>query len=667
MIKIFSPKHERQSDPFAIKEGIFRNAKLAAGYRLNWTEEGLLGEREAEKSGDKIGRNISRQKINWIAAAIIFASFLLVGRAFSLQIYHNDYYQELSRSNRLREQGIPADRGVIYDNQGEILVSNSPVFYLQVIPADLLAAEIAGYNITAVNNKIGDILGKESAENLDYLLVRYRRNKSGQSLEAYQPQIIADDINYYQALRLMIITTDIAGISVQVRSRRSYNLPAVSLSHVLGYIGALTPEEYKAAPPDYLLTDYIGKTGLEKYWEKELRGVYGEKYIEVDALGREKRIIREVSKEDGAGLMLAINSALQVELEKDVKSQLEISGAARAAAIILNPQNGEVLALVSWPSFNSNDFSDKIKTEIYQKLVNDPNQPLFNRAVSGEFPTGSTFKPVVAAAALQENVITENTIVNSTGGLRINVWFFPDWKAGGHGATNVRSALAWSVNTFFYYIGGGYNDFEGLGVQRITDYARLFGLGAPLGIDLPNEAAGFLPSKEWKEDAKKEMWYIGDTYHLAIGQGDITATPLQVAAYTSFFANGGTLYQPHIVKQLLDSQGQLVKNIEPAILRHDFIEEKNIEIVRQGMRDCVAYGSCRSLDSLAEPVAGKTGTAQWSSDPGQKTHSWFTGFAPFNNPELVITILVEEGGETTDAAVPIAKKVLEWYFKTQEH
>jgi penicillin-binding protein 2 len=653
MKKAVNKKFNSGKNPFTMHGNGSANAKLSAGYRLRWTEEGMLGEREAETAGEKIGRNIAYQKINWLIIIIAAGFLLLFARAAYLQAFQGEYYGELAQYNRLRRDRVSADRGVIYDSKKKILADNAPVFYLQFIPSQAVAGETEGYNFTVTTKIIGNILGKETEEALDYLFLNYQHKP----IEANQPQVAAEKINYEQAIRLMTQKKEMPGISVGIRAQRQYQTAALSLSHVLGYTGIISAEEYERAGNKYALSDYTGKLGLEKFWENELAGEPGEKYVEVDALGKEKRVISEKPKQDGNSLLLAIDGNLQKKIETELAAQLDKIDAKKAAAVAINPNNGEVLALVNLPSFDSNDFAFKISPENYQQLLNDPSEPLFNKAVSGAFPIGSTFKPIVAAAALQENIATANTTVNSAGGLQIKSWFFPDWKAGGHGITNMRKALAWSVNTYFYYVGGGYDDFQGLGVQKITDYARLFGLGEKLGIDLPSEASGFLPSKEWKEEAKKEMWYIGDTYHLAIGQGDITASPLQVAAYTSVFANGGTLYQPHIVKELLNSRGETTKMIEPKILRHDFIEQKNIELVRQGMRDCVIYGSCRSLDGLPVPAAGKTGTAQWSE--GKKAHSWFTGFAPFDNPEIVITVIVEEGGEATDAAVPVAKRVLE--------
>jgi penicillin-binding protein 2 len=295
--------------------------------------------------------------------------------------------------------------------------------------------------------------------------------------------------------------------------------------------------------------------------------------------------------------------------------------------------------------------------------LQDSNRPLFNRVVAGEFPAGSTIKPVMAAAALEEKIINENTTINSNGGIRISEWIFPDWKAGGHGLTNVKKALAESVNTFFYYIGGGYDNFKGLGIDKIVKYFKLFWLGQPTGIDLPSEGTGFVPTPAWKEEAKDEVWYIGDTYHVSIGQGDVSVTPLQVANYTAFFANGGKLYKPHLVKQVLDSQNQVIKDMPTEVLATGFVSPQNIEIVRAGLRQTVLSGSARSLNSLSVPIAGKTGTAQWSTR--HQPQAWFTGFAPYDNPQIVVTILVEEGGEGSAAATPIAKEIFDWYFKNR--
>ena len=400
--------------------------------------------------------------------------------------------------------------------------------------------------------------------------------------------------------------------------------------------------------------------GVEYFWEADLKGINGKKQIEVDALGKEKKIINQEKGEDGHNLVLSIDIELQKKLEEVMADSLSELKTKKGSAIVMDPNNGEILALVSLPAYDNNVFARGITADEYGELINNPDKPLFNRTVSGEYPSGSTIKPVIAAAALEEGIINENTTFLSVGGISIGQWFFPDWKAGGHGRTSVRKAIAESVNTFFYYIGGGHQDFRGLGVDRIVEYGKLFGLGAQTGIDLAGESGGFLPSKKWKEETKGERWYIGDTYHLAIGQGDILVTPLQVAMFTGVFANSGKLYRPHLVKEVLSGDDRLIRKIETEPVRDNFINDYNLQVVREGMRQTVTRGSARSLSDLPVAAAGKTGTAQWSSK--RENHAWFTGFAPYDNPEIVITVLIEEGGEGSSVAVPIAKEVMEWYF-----
>ncbi len=329
----------------------------------------------------------------------------------------------------------------------------------------------------------------------------------------------------------------------------------------------------------------------------------------------------------------------------------------------MDPRDGSILALVSLPAYDDNLFSGTVSSTEYQKLVQDPDHPLLPRAWAGVYPSGSTVKPTIAVAALSEGIITPQTTVNSVGGLRIGSTFFPDWKAGGHGITNVRKAIALSVNTFFYYVGGGYESFIGLGVDRLTSWMRKFGLGRQSGIDVPGEASGFVPSKEWKEKTKGERWYTGDTYNLSIGQGDLLVTPVQVALWTAEVANGGWRVIPHFGwYEGAQADGTLLAtstHVGDQIAAPDVM--KTVEL---GMRDTVTYGSGRALVNFPVAVAGKTGTAQWRND--KPNHAWFTAYAPFDDPQIVVTVLLEEGGEGSSVAVPVAQKVLQaWYQETQ--
>lgn len=633
-------------DPFSIREGRFGGLNDFS-YRLQWTEDSFVAGGEGKET---IGRAFDLKKIYPLAAVMSVLIFVLFAKSAWLQIVKKDYYYSMAEGNRIRVERIEAKRGIIYDRRNNPLVRNVANFLLYVIPADLPAEE----NARAVTiEEIATILGDERETEIKEAIMRIEPK----SLEAYQPFFIADNIEYEKAMLLYLKSSQWQGVVLSNKTRRDYDLSSLSLSHILGYTGKISEEELKKAGNEYSPIDYIGKTGIENFWESELKGTSGKKQIEVDAMGREKKIASQIEAEDGRNLVLAVDLGLQKKMEEViVKARMK-----KGAALAIDPASGEILAMASFPLYDNNIFARGITAKEYEEIIGNPDKPLFNKAVSGEYPSGSTIKPVMAAAALEEGVINEYTSFMSVGGIKINEWFFPDWKAGGHGATNVRKAIAESVNTFFYYIGGGFRDFKGLGVDRIVRYGKLFGLGQEMGIDLTGEASGFLPTKEWKENEKGERWYIGDTYHMAIGQGDLLVTPLQVAAFTAVFANGGSLYRPHLVRQILSSDDKVIKEIKEEPVRKNFISENNIEIVRQGMRQTVTAGSARSLSDLPVAAAGKTGTAQWSTK--KPPHAWFTGFAPYDNPQIVITVLVEEGGEGSSAAVPIAKEILEWYFR----
>jgi penicillin-binding protein 2 len=469
-----------------------------------------------------------------------------------------------------------------------------------------------------------------------------------------------ENIDYEEALLLKIKSQGVSGLYIETRNEREYLFPH-EFSHILGYEGKITEDELKEkSTAGYLLNDYLGKTGIELSYEDILRGKYGEEGIEVDVTGQAIKVLYHQDAQNGKNLILTIDWEVQKKIREILQNYLKQYNKSRASAIMLNPQNGEVIALVSLPDFDSNLFAGGISSEEYKKLVENEDNPLFNRSIKGEYPSGSSIKPAIALAALQEKIVTDKTTFLSTGGLWLyDRWFFPDWSANGHGLTNIYKAIAWSVNTYFYIIGGGYNDIQGLGTDNLEKYLKAFGFGDKTGIDLAGESTGLVPTPVWKMKTKNEQWYIGDTYHLAIGQGDFLATPLQIANYTACIANGGTLYEPHLVKEIMPNQGDS-EIINPKILRDNFIDRENIDIVKRAMRQTVTIGSAQSLNNLSIAVAGKTGTAQWH--PDKNNHAWFTGFAPYENPEVAITILVEEGGEGSSVSVPIAANILNWYF-----
>ena len=624
---------------------IVENINLGSRNSLKWVEDNFLSDSAGQNSKTQfLNLALNEKKLKIFLVFLVLGLAVLLGKSFYLQLIKGNYYFSLAEENRIRAKYVKAQRGVFYDDSGEVLVRNISGFSLFITSSDLPRE---GEARKSVLEKVAAIIGL-SLKEIEDKISDYRYY--------FQPIAVLSGIDYEKAMILKIASVDLPGVALEVDTWRQY-LAGESFSHLLGYVGRINAEEYEDNKDQYLLSDNIGKIGLEKSYEKYLRGEHGKKLIEVDALGREKKIIARSDFVPGRDLVLAVNSDLQKKVFEILSAKLQKRKAA--AIIISNPQNGEILALVDYPGYDNNLFATGISQAEYSKLIENEKNPLFTRSLSGEYPSGSTIKMAIASAALQEGIITKNTTISSVGGIWVSQWFFPDWQEGGHGATNVIKAIAQSVNTYFYYIGGGYGDFKGLGIDLLVKYLQLFGFGQKLGIDLPGEKDGFVPTQAWKETVKKELWYIGDTYHLAIGQGDFLATPLQINAYTAATANGGILYKPHLIKEIISADGQR-EAIMPEVIRRDFISKENINIVKEGMRETVVSGSAGSLNALPVKVAGKTGTAQWNTT--KENHAWFTGFAPYDNPNFAITVLVEEGGEGSSIAVPIAREIMSYWF-----
>lgn len=604
------------------------------------------------KTGSNVtlGKPSQHLRMGFLVYALAAILVLLFFRLFFLQIVEGATYLKRSEGNRIDEYRIPAPRGVIYDRSGNILAKNVPNFTLKVTASDMLHPNNDEY---AAQYELLKQIARTEPEQVDEAVKKSR--STGLSVA------VRDEIPYEEAMEMIIELQEVAGAQIEVAYAREYSA-SQAWSHLIGYTSKMNAEEYEARQGQgYAFDDTIGKSGAEYSYQDELRGDDGNQRVEVNSRGIETSIISDVDAQPGSNLHLTVDPKLQESLYTKLEAMVEEKELPGASAVAIDPRNGEIRALVSYPSFDLNAFSGGIDTETYKGYIEDERRPLFHRAISGEYPSGSTFKMVVAAAALQEGVITKNTTVQSTGGLKIDQYYFPDWRAGGHGTTNVAWALADSVNTFFYLAGGGDNETTtGLGVDRITDYGRRFGLDDRTQIDLPGEAAGFLPSKSWKEEFKNEQWYLGDTYHLSIGQGDILVTPLQVAQYMAIFANGGTEYKPHIVSHMSNEHGETVHTVEPEVLNEQVADPYVISVVREGLREAVLSGSARSLLTLPVTSAGKTGTAQFGVK--DKTHSWFTAFAPYDSPEISIAVIVEEGGGGNDSAVPVVREALRDYF-----
>lgn len=582
----------------------------------------------------------------WFTLIWWFAGFILCllgGRVFYLAVVKGEEYQDMALRNSLRAISIPAPRGIMYDRTGQALVQNIPTIDLASIPADL--------------PKEGSV--REQEKNFLMTVINLDPAVLEPAFSAAQtssaPVLIKSGLTQEEMLLILGRQNELPGIVLVKSAKREYTDGAI-FSHVLGYEGKLKQEELEQYP-EYGLADIVGKQGLEKAYESVLRGKNGADRVEVDALGKVKKELGTVDPIPGSDIILNIDAGLQKKMFDSLSKLLEEKGLKRATAIALNPETGGVLGMVSLPSYDNNLFSGGIDQKHYQELITDETKPLFNRAISGEYPPGSTIKPVIAAAALSERVVNEHTEIESRGGISVGKFFFGDWKA--HGFTDIRRAIAVSSDVYFYSVGGGYGNIPGLGMRRMKAYEELFGYGKETGIDIPGEANGFLPDPDWKQQRFGERWYIGDDYHAAIGQGFVTATPLQILNSVATIANGGTLRMPRIVAQIRDASGKL-SSVEAPIMRKDFVDANILKIVREGMRETVTEGTAQMLRDLPVEAAGKTGTAQFGT--GKDTHGWFVSFAPYERPTIAMIVLVEGQGEEGYNAVPVTKEVYQWYF-----
>lgn len=572
------------------------------------------------------------------------SALVLLGRAAMLQLWQGRALYGQAETNRLQTVWTDAPRGRMVDSQGVVVADAATAFSLWLQPSFFRETALQPSRVAWLSARfhmpVADVLSSLPTP-LGADAVRWRLS-----------------LPHTQAVELLAEEDQWSWYRVENGTTRAYlDTPLHSLSHVLGTIGRMNEEEWEVyATRGYRSSEWIGKTGLEAKYESSLRGFSGIAKQEVDVRGNVTRIVESRPPQSGATLVLALDSALQKEIERLAAGVMERMGKKRMAMVALDPRSGAVRALVSLPSFDANELLARPAS--YAALASDSTHPLFARAISGQYPPGSTFKLAMAVAGLDAGVITEKTTVLSTGGVRVGRFFFPDWKKGGHGTVDVRSAIANSVNTFFYMVGGGLGERSGLGIERMAQAAARFGVGERTGIDVPGEARGFFPSATWKEQTKGEPWYIGDTYHAAIGQGDVLLTPLQVAAMTAAIANGGTRYTPHVVERIVREGSEEILASEAA--REPVGTPASVRVVREGMRETVVRGSAKALQAVPMPVAGKTGTAQWQQ--GKATHAWFTGFAPLTNPELVVTILVEEGGEGSAVSVPLARDVFTWWY-----
>lgn len=578
----------------------------------------------------------SHRRFGILTIALLGVMTVITLRGAYLQVIAGGAFRTRAENNRVDTVTLTAPRGVVYDKNHVQLTENISSTDLVFDPRTLPTRDNESYLLDRLTQLLPDVSPDMIREALD----RTRKTQ--------KQTLVMKAIDHDTVLKIEQAQAEVPGATLVSSLVRKYPFRE-ALAHVLGYTSSVTANEL-AADDTLIATDTTGKEGIEQKYDTALRGQHGVTYTEVTASGKEKTDLGEKPAIAGQDITLTIDSSLQQFIyglfsERDAKARAENKDPVQGSAIVLNPTTGAVSAMVSYPSFDPNTFSQPSLRIHTEDIFENPLHPLFNRAVDGTYPSGSTIKPFLAAGALQEGIITPQTTVRSTGAITVGPWRFADWKAGGHGITNVTKALAESVNTFFYMVAGGLDGQAGLGVEKANQYLKEFGWDEKTGIDLPSEAAGFLPTPEWKLKATGQPWYIGDTYHLGIGQGDVLATPLQIAVGTAAVANLDAWYEPH----LIEGTGK----------KHPLsVSESNMRVVQAGMREAILSGSARSLSALPIPIAGKTGTAQIGGT--EKTHAWFTSFGPYDKPDTVVTLLLEKGGAGDTDAVPVAKEIWQW-------
>jgi penicillin-binding protein 2 len=576
-----------------------------------------------------------------ILKRIQLGSYIIIGillilcfRLWQLQILDGDKYKRLSEDNRLRILKTPAPRGIIYDRNGTPLVKNIPFFSVSITTDNFRGID---------TDSLSAVLGLTQKE------VEEKLNKKDNS--PFVPVKLKQGLSFGEIARIEARRSDFPGLFVETEVGREYLFGKVG-AHIIGYLGKITTSQLnnpdlRHFPPDAL----IGQWGVEALFDNQLRGIPGERIIEVDALGRELRMIQERPSVKGNDVNLSIDINIQKAVE-------DIFGDKAGALVAIKSDSGEILALESLPSFDPNIFSMGIAYNDWKSLMEDKKKPMLNRAVQSQYPPGSTFKIITAVAALEEGIINPDTKINCTGGINYGRWTFGCWKKGGHGPVDFHKAIVESCDVYFYELG------RRLGIDKIHKYATAFGLGRETGIELipVKEKRGLIPNTEWKKEKKRLPWYLGDTFISAIGQGYITATPIQMALMTATFANEGKIYKPSLIK--IDQAPSGTITLKPETVK--MIKEALSGVVNE------SNGTAQGARSSLAVIGGKTGTAQVVGKKKGLTgerfmdHAWFVAFAPVDNPEIALSVFVEHGGGGGAVAAPIAKRAIEAYFKSQE-
>lgn len=632
--------------------------------------------------------------IRLFSVLIIVAFIILAYNLYLIQVVQGDEYTRAAEENRVRLVRTDAARGVIYDARGKVIVRNEPQFNVSIVPADLpedRQDEILKTLSLMIDAPLDTVIEAEAADPIGSLpndvsrtFISPTRNPGlrelvdqGRNTDPLTPVLVKTDIPRVIAFQLQERTIEYPGVRVEIAPVRTYPEKELA-SHILGYLGAISAEAFpEYEKRGYNQNDLVGASGLEAAYEDQLRGRAGTQLAIVDANGNIIRATEQEAPVPGNNLILSLDTELQKATEDALKKGMAAKNATQGVAITMNPNTGEILSMVSLPTYDNNLFARGIRPTDFSALNQDKGRPLVNQAISGLYPPGSVYKLSSAAGALQEGVIDANDNIFCSGIMYLPNRFFPEdprlaqpfycWYRQGHGNLTIVDGIAQSSDIFFYKLDGGFTDFTTpLGQALASEYMRLFGYGTASGIDLPGEADGLVPDPRWKQRNLNEQWTTGDTYNMAIGQGFVLSTPLQVLNMTATVANGGTLYRPRFGHAVVNATGTVTNTIEPQIIRKLPVDAENMRLVQEGMRAAVTRGTSWKANLQAVNVAGKTGTAEFFGPrKGGRlpTHAWFTAYAPYENPEIAVVVFVYDGGEGSEVAAPIAADILRAYFK----
>ncbi len=593
-----------------------------------------------------------RQRVTGVMICVLVAFAVLLLRLIYLQVVRGEEYRLLSLNNRIRLQSIDPPRGLIYDRNGYVLVENRPSFDVSIILKD------AG-KVEKTVKKVSEHLNVSREE----LMLKLTTSKD---ISAYKPILLKQDIGRNALASIEAHKYDLPGIAVNVKLRRHY-LNVQDAAHLIGYLSEISPGELAGKKyPGRPRGDFIGKFGAEKAFENYLRGTRGGRQVEVNANGQVVRILKTVAAKPGQNIYLTIDHALQKKAESLLRG---VAG----AAVAMEPGSGRILALASSPSFDQNFFASGMSHEQWDTLISNPFRPMENKAIQGEYPPGSTYKIITALAGLEEGVIDEDTEVFCPGFYRFGNRTYRCWKRGGHGRVKLHKAITESCDVYFYKVG------ELLGVDRLAWYAKASGLGAPSGINLDKEAKGLIPTAAWKKRRTGVPWQRGETLSVAIGQGFNLATPLQMVGMTAAIANGGTRYKPIILEAIKTPDGRILHQSQSQVIGKVPVSESNLELVKAGLWAVLNSdrGTARGSRLADIEISGKTGTSQVISRKKNDTrpeeerpahlrpHAWFVAYAPSENPEIAVAVLVEHGEHGSSAAAPVARELIKTYLRTE--